>query len=98
MDNLCWRLTTLDFGSFEFLPKDLDEKFGTYGLDADALGKLFKNAENCQNATPGGEVQTAALPTDGTLPQCFVNMKVQKGIECPDCFDGGCLSEIKQQC
>ncbi|KAK6338600.1 hypothetical protein TWF696_009412 [Orbilia brochopaga] len=46
-----------------------------------SLEEFYNNAEACQNANPGseGQAQFLGLPTDGSLPQCFFNMRVIVG-------------------
>ncbi|EPS41978.1 hypothetical protein H072_4067 [Dactylellina haptotyla CBS 200.50] len=89
INNNCYKITRdnrASFGgqAFEDLPRDTALKLDNAYYRFDVVA-FYQNADACQNLTPGqdpGETQTQGLPVDGTLPQCFFNMKVRRGQFC----------------
>ncbi|KAF3905618.1 hypothetical protein ABW21_db0201272 [Orbilia brochopaga] len=82
MNGKCYKIvrTTSGLQVIEDIPRDTALKLDNayYSLN---LEEFYNNAEACQNANPGseGQAQFLGLPTDGTLPQCFFNMRVVVG-------------------
>ncbi|KAH0559084.1 hypothetical protein GP486_004335 [Trichoglossum hirsutum] len=61
---------------------NFDDPSKGYNID---VVTFYNNAQACQDAHPNfdGEVDTAAIPTDGSYPQCFFNLPVIKGSTSP---------------
>ncbi|TGJ72393.1 hypothetical protein EYR41_004292 [Orbilia oligospora] len=83
----------------EDIPADTVLKFGNEQYNI-VIEDFYNNAEACQNANPNsdGQAQFEGLPLDGTLPQCFFNMRVRTGMRCILCQISNCGEFILNQC
>ncbi|KAK6329995.1 hypothetical protein TWF718_003422 [Orbilia javanica] len=83
----------------EDIPAETVLKFGdpAYNIIPE---DFYNNAEACQNANPNsdGQAQFEGLPLDGTLPQCFFNMRVRTGRRCILCQISSCGEFILDRC
>ncbi|KAK6517419.1 hypothetical protein TWF281_004076 [Arthrobotrys megalospora] len=81
------------------IPAETVLKFDSPAYQINVEG-FYNNAEACQNAFPNsdGQAQFEGLPTDGSLPQCFFNMRVRTGRRCILCQISSCGEFILDRC